>query len=129
MEDQFAIYLRKVCNHKLLTQEQEHSLFRRHRAGDREATNKLVLANMRLIVNVSKKWFGSKLDKQDVVSEAVLGFYDALETFDPELGNRLSTHATQKIMTAVSKAVSVQGYAHKQLTDDLSSEEEADNDY
>lgn len=73
--------------------EQEIALFEKHRNGDKKATDALLRAHMGMINKMAGKYTHYGYQHDDVLQEAVLGFIHALDKFNPDLGNRINTHA------------------------------------
>ncbi len=112
-EDALADYLRMIGRTKLLTFEEELHLARQ--AADKEnkdkadyARQRLVEANLRLVVSIAKKYQGRGLSMLDLVQEGNIGLMRAAEKFDHNLGFRFSTYATWWIRQAVSRAIADQ---------------------
>jgi RNA polymerase nonessential primary-like sigma factor len=109
-EDNLILLLREIGLRPLLTAEQEQELGRRARAGDQAAVAALVEANIRLVVNLAKKYMGRGVELQDLVQEGNLGLWRAAELYDPERGYRFSTYAVGWIHQRVLRAL--QNCAH-----------------
>src|SRR3970040_363986 len=88
-----AVYLREISRIPLLTREEELDLARRARAGDAAAKERLVEANLRLVVQVARRYLNRGLPLPDLIEEGNLGLIRAVEKFDPERGTRFSTYA------------------------------------
>jgi len=104
-----ARYLAQIGREKLLTHEEEMDLGRRVRAGDKNAREKLIEKNLRLVVSVAKKYRGMGLPFGDLIQEGNIGLMKAVEKFDPDRGYRFSTYATWWIRQAVQRAVADKG--------------------
>ncbi len=103
-----AVYLREIGRIPLLTREQEVDLATRARAGDEEATQQLVEANLRLVVQVARRYGNRGLALPDLIEEGNLGLLRAAEKFEPDRGTRFATYATWWIRQAVTRALANQ---------------------
>lgn len=83
--------------HKLLTAEEEVALARLAAQGDLEARDRMILSNNRLVWKIAKKYQSSRVEVEDLVQEGTIGLVHAVKKFNPELGFRFSTYATQWI--------------------------------
>ena len=88
-----------------LRPDQEVSLIRRAKAGDRRSMERLIQANARLIYKVARRYHCRSYSTEDLVQEGVLGLILAVERFDPERGCRLSTYAMHWIRQSIARAV------------------------
>jgi RNA polymerase primary sigma factor len=107
-----AAFLEEAGRHRLLTRSEEVRLARRITAGDRRARDELVLANLRLVVALAKRYWlppGSPLSLMDLVQEGTLGLIRAAELFDWRVGTRFSTYASFWIRQAVGRALAANG--------------------
>ncbi|HLH61640.1 MAG TPA: sigma-70 family RNA polymerase sigma factor [Ktedonobacteraceae bacterium] len=98
-------YLAEIGRYPLLTAEQETSLARRIADGDMEAQQRLVEANLRLVVSIAKRYNNHGIGLLDLVQEGNLGLIRAVQKFDADRGFRFSTYATWWIRQAISRAV------------------------
>ena len=101
-------YLTEIGRSPLLTAEQELRLARRVMAGETEALQQLVEANLRLVVSIAKRYMNQCVSLLDLVQEGNLGLIRAAQKFDPARGCRFSTYATWWIRQAISRAVAEQ---------------------
>lgn len=99
-------YFKEIGKRPLLTQEEEKNLFRRLAAGDESARREIVEANLRLVVNIAKRFQNQGLELMDLINEGNIGLINATRRFKPELGYRFSTYATWWIRQAVGRGVS-----------------------
>lgn len=106
--DSIQMYLREIGKVPLLSTEEEMALARRKEAGDMEAAQKLMVANLRLVVSIAKKFVGKNLSLADLIQEGNIGLMRAVEKFDPKKGYKFSTYATWWIRQAVTRALADQ---------------------
>ena len=106
--DPVRLYLREISHAPLLKGEQELELAHRIAEGDVESTQKFVLANLRLVVSVAKKYVGRGLTLLDLIQEGNMGLLRAVHKFDPSRGYKFSTYATWWIRQAILRAISEQ---------------------
>jgi len=99
------IYLREINETPLLTAEDERLLSRRIAAGDPEARDRMVRANLRLVVSMARHYTGKGLGLQDLIAEGNLGLLRAVEGFDASLNTRFSTYAGYWIKQSMRRAV------------------------
>jgi RNA polymerase sigma factor (sigma-70 family) len=103
-----ALYLQEIRRIPLLDREGEIALARRARAGDEEARARLTEANLRLVVQIARRYMNRGLPLPDLIEEGNLGLIRAVEKFDPDRGVRFSTYATWWIRQAVARALANQ---------------------
>ena len=103
-----AVYLREIGRIPLLSREDEITFGRRVRAGDEAAKQRLIEANLRLVVQIARRYRNRGLPLPDLIEEGNLGLIRAVEKFDPERGTRFSTYATWWIRQAVVRALANQ---------------------
>src|ERR1043166_4722018 len=84
-------YLREINETPLLSAEDERDLAYRIENGDSEARDRMVRANLRLVVNIARSYTGKGLGLQDLIEEGNLGLLRAVEGFDPSMNTRFST--------------------------------------
>jgi RNA polymerase primary sigma factor len=98
-------YLREINETALLSAEQEQELAERIGAGDVQARDQMVRANLRLVVNIARGYTGKGLALQDLIEEGNLGLLRAVEGFDPAMGTRFSTYASYWIKQSIKRAL------------------------
>ncbi|HIA39111.1 MAG TPA: sigma-70 family RNA polymerase sigma factor, partial [Planctomycetes bacterium] len=98
-------YLQEIDEVKLLNAEQEVELGRKVKAGDNEAREHMIRANLRLVVSVAKRFKGRGLTLSDLIAEGNIGLLKGVEKFDPESGFRFSTYATWWIKQTIRRAL------------------------
>lgn len=103
-----GVYLREISRIPLLTREEELDLAHRARAGDAAAKERLVEANLRLVVQVARRYLNRGLPLPDLIEEGNLGLLRAVDKFEPERGLRFSTYAVWWIRQAVARALANQ---------------------
>ncbi|MBR2839856.1 RNA polymerase sigma factor RpoD [Candidatus Saccharibacteria bacterium] len=107
-DDSVRLYLREIGKIPLLTPEEEAKLAQRIVKGDKKAKDKMVEANMRLVVSIAKRYGGRGLDFLDLIQEGNTGLLRAVDKFDPEKGFKFSTYATWWIRQAITRAIADQ---------------------
>ena len=110
-EDSLALYARGVGRVPILTPAEERELFRRRDAGDEQAKQLLIEANLRLVIWIARRYAHRGVPLLDLIQEGNLALTRAVEKFDARLGFRLSTYATQMIKWAVESAAERHGRA------------------
>lgn len=106
--DPIREYLKEIGSIPLLTQEQEQELAKRKALGDLLAGQKLVEANLRLVVSIAKRYTGRGMSFLDLIQEGNIGLMKAVEKFDYTKGYRLSTYATWWVKQSVTRALADQ---------------------
>jgi RNA polymerase primary sigma factor len=108
--DSVQMYLREIGRVAFLTADEEKELARRIEMGDEEAKQKLLQANLRLVVSIAKRYVGRSpnLTLLDLIQEGNIGLYRAVEKFDYRRGYKFSTYATWWIRQAVTRALADQ---------------------
>ena len=104
-EDPVRMYLKEIGTVPLLTAEEEVELAKRKAKGDKAAKEKLVEANLRLVVSIAKRYTGRGMSFLDLVQEGNLGLIKGVEKFDYNKGFKLSTYATWWIRQSVTRAL------------------------
>jgi RNA polymerase primary sigma factor len=87
-------YLREINETALLNAAEERELATKIGNGDTAARDRMVRANLRLVVNIARGYSGKGLGLQDLIEEGNLGLLRAVEGFDPAMGTRFSTYAS-----------------------------------
>ena len=98
-------YLREINETSLLSADDEHNLAVAIGAGDVQARDRMVRANLRLVVNIARGYTGKGLGLQDLIEEGNLGLLRAVEGFDPAIGTRFSTYASYWIKQSIKRAL------------------------
>ena len=107
-DDSVRLYRREIGKIPLLTAEEEADLAQRIVKGDQKAKNKMVEANMRLVVSIAKRYGGRGLDFLDLIQEGNTGLLRAVDKFDPAKGFKFSTYATWWVRQAITRAIADQ---------------------
>ena len=102
------MYLREIGTVKLLSAEEEIVLAKRMEDGDDKAKQKMINANLRLVVSIAKKYIGQGLLFLDLIQEGNAGLIRAAEKFDYRKGFKFSTYATWWIKQGVTRAIADQ---------------------
>jgi RNA polymerase primary sigma factor len=98
-------YLREINATALLSAADEKELAHRIEKGDGEARDRMVRANLRLVVNIARSYTGKGLGLQDLIEEGNLGLLRAVEGFDPDMNTRFSTYASYWIKQSIKRAL------------------------
>lgn len=107
--DAVMTYLREIGRVPMITHDREVELAQRIEAGDRDAMKQFILANLRLVVSIAKRYVGRGLTLLDLIQEGNIGLIRAVQRYDWRRGHRFSTHATWWIRQAISRAVADKG--------------------
>ena len=108
VDDPVRMYLKEIGRIPLLDSETETELAKKMYEGDEEAKNRLVEANLRLVVSIAKRYVGKGMFFLDLIQEGNLGLMKAVEKFDYTKGYKFSTYATWWIRQAISRAIADQ---------------------
>ncbi len=108
--DSIQMYLKEIGQYDLITGSEEKELAKRIEAGDREAVNLLMRANLRLVVSIAKKYANRSQDLTllDLIQEGNIGLSKAIEKFDWQRGFKFSTYATWWIRQSITRALADQ---------------------
>ena len=107
--DAVMTYLREIGRVPMISHEREIELAQRIEMGDRTAQKQFILANLRLVVSIAKRYVGRGLTLLDLIQEGNIGLIRAVQRYDWRRGHRFSTHATWWIRQAISRAVADKG--------------------
>jgi RNA polymerase primary sigma factor len=103
--DALQLFLRETSRHPLLTASQEVALAKQIERGDSLAKQRMIQANLRLVVSIAKNYRNQGLPFLDLIQEGTLGLIRAVEKFDWRRGFKFSTYATWWIRQAVARAL------------------------
>jgi len=107
--DPLKLYLREIRKTPLLTPEEEIELAKRIEQGDKEAREKMIRANLRLVVSIARRYAYLGMPLLDLVEEGNLGLIKAVEKYDYRKGYRFSTYASWWIRQSITRALANQG--------------------
>jgi len=107
-EDPVRMYLKEIGTVPLLNADEELELAKRKAEGDDRAKERLIEANLRLVVSIAKRYTGRGMSFLDLVQEGNLGLIKGVEKFDYTKGYKLSTYATWWIRQSVTRALADQ---------------------
>ncbi|MBM83958.1 MAG: RNA polymerase subunit sigma [Planctomycetaceae bacterium] len=105
VQNPLETYLREINETALLSANEEKELSRSISRGDNAARNRMVRANLRLVVNIARAYTGKGLPLQDLIEEGNLGLLRAVEGFDPDMNTRFSTYASYWIKQSIKRAL------------------------
>jgi RNA polymerase primary sigma factor len=103
--DALQLFLNEMARYPLLTAHEEVELAKLIERGDKEAKDRMVNSNLRLVVSIAKKYQGHGLSLLDLIQEGIIGLIRAVEKFDWRRGYKFSTYATWWIRQAVQRGV------------------------
>jgi RNA polymerase primary sigma factor len=107
--DSLELFFRQARAHTLLTAAEEIELSKRIERGDLEAKNRMINANLRLVVSQARRYQGHGLPMEDLVQEGMLGLIRAVEKFDWRRGFKFSTYGTLWIRQAIQRGLQNSG--------------------
>jgi len=131
-EDAMKLYMREIQKTKLLTAEEERDLATRIERGDLAARDKMIVANLRLVVNIAKRYMNKGLPFLDLIEEGNLGLIKAVERFEVSKGCRFSTYATWWIRQAIERSLMNHGRTIRlpvHIVEDISKMHRANYDF
>src|SRR5690242_7274324 len=103
--DSLQLFLYEAGRYPLLTAAEEVELAKLTERGDREAKERMINSNLRLVVSIAKRYQGHGLSLLDLIQEGIIGLIRAVEKFDWRRGFKFSTYATWWIRQAVQRGV------------------------
>lgn len=108
IDDPVRMYLKEIGKVPLLSMEEEVELAKKIEEGDEAAKDKLVEANLRLVVSIAKRYAGRGMQFLDLIQEGNLGLIKAAEKFDYRKGYKFSTYATWWIRQSITRSIADQ---------------------
>ncbi len=106
--DSLQLFLSEIGRHPLLTPSEEVALAKRVERGDAEAKERMITANLRLVVSIAKRYRNRGVPFGDLIQDGVIGLNRAVEKFDWRKGYKFSTYATWWIRQAVQRSIAGQ---------------------
>ena len=106
ISDSTTLYLKEMGKYDLFTPEKEIEIFRKYKkTKDLELRNEIMNANLRLVINIAKRYAYSGLSFLDIIQEGNLGLMYAIDKFDVDKGYKFSTYATWWIRQAITRSI------------------------
>ncbi|NMB84215.1 RNA polymerase sigma factor RpoD [Candidatus Roizmanbacteria bacterium] len=106
--DPIKMYLKEIGKTPLLTFDEEINLAKKYEKGDNRSKDKIIKANLRLVVSIAKKYLGRRLSFLDLIQEGNRGLIRGVEKYDWRRGYKFSTYATWWIRQAITRAIADQ---------------------
>ncbi len=107
--DSIKLYLKNIRHLPRISSDEEITLAREIGRGNRKARQRMIEANLRLVISIGKRYLNRGLLLQDIIEEGNLGLLRAVEEYDPDKGFRFSTYASWWIQQAITRAIINQG--------------------
>ena len=104
-KDFIKLYFNDISKIPLLSAEEERDIARRIKKWDEDAKRRLIESNLRLVISIAKRFFGSRLSFSDLIQEWNIWLIKAIEKFDPDKEFKFSTYATWWIKQSITKAI------------------------
>jgi len=109
MAESIKTYLKEIRHIPLLKAKEEIELSKKIKKGDKEARQKMINSNLRLVINIAKKYMNFGIPLMDLIEEGNIGLMRAVDKFNPEKGFRFSTYAAWWIKQSITRAIIEQG--------------------
>lgn len=106
--DTVKVYFNSIKRYNLLTSKEEKSLARKIARGDLDARRRMIESNLRLVVNIAKRYLNRGFPLQDIIEEGNIGLIKAVERFKASKGCKFSTYATYWIKQSIERAIANQ---------------------
>jgi len=107
-QESLDIYIKQISQIPLITVEEEIALAKKIESGDDKAREKMITANLRLVVKIAQEYSNIGLSLLDLINEGNIGLMKAVERFDPTKGGKLSTYASWWIKQSIKRALANQ---------------------
>jgi RNA polymerase primary sigma factor len=107
--DPIKLYLKEIKDIPLLTAHEEKDLARKIKKGNKAARQKMIKSNLRLVINIAKRYSYLGIPLMDLIEEGNLGLMKAVERYNPRKGYRFSTYAAWWIKQYITRAIANQG--------------------
>lgn len=107
--DAIKLYLKDIRDLPLLSKEEEKEIAQKVKKGSKKARQKMIKSNLRLVINIAKKYSYLGVPMLDLIEEGNLGLMKAVTKYDPDKGYRFSTYAAWWIKQYITRAVANQG--------------------
>ena len=106
--DPLRLYLKETGEIPLLTKDEEIQLAKRIEMGDKQAKDRMIRSNLRLVISIARNYYAQDMDLLDLIQEGNTGLIRAVEKFDYRKGYKFSTYATWWIRQAITRAIANQ---------------------
>ena len=103
--DYIKIFMNEAGKYKLLSYEELVELFKRMEKGDKKARKAIINHNLRLVINIAKRYLNHGVEFSDLIQEGNIGLIRAVEKFDYKKGYKFSTYATWWIKQTISRSI------------------------
>jgi RNA polymerase primary sigma factor len=104
-EEELSAYFKSIQNIPLLSREEEEALIQRVKEGDKEALNKIILANLRFVIMIAKEYRGYGVPFADLISAGNVGLMEAAKKFDPSKGVKFISYAVWWIRQSIMETI------------------------
>lgn len=97
----FALHLESSSFPKPLSAKEEITAFEEMKNGSKQAKDKLIRHNLRLVAHIAKKYYAANIEQEDLISIGTIGLIKAVNSFDYQKGARFATYAARCIENAI----------------------------
>ncbi|MBX0311049.1 MAG: RNA polymerase sigma factor RpoD/SigA [Sulfurihydrogenibium sp.] len=104
-EENIDLYFKSIQNIPLLNKEEEETLIQKIKEGDKKALDKLILANLRFVISIAKKYKNYGIPFSDLISAGNVGLVEASKRFDPSKGVKFTTYASWWIKQSIADTI------------------------